>query len=180
MDAACHVWGCRTLEKRMATPPVFLPGESQGQGSLLGCRLWGRTRLKQLSSMSIESVMPSKHLILCHPLLLLPSIFPSIRVPVHHQLPEFTQTHIHRVSNAIQPSNPLSSPSPPAPNPSQHQSLFQCPRQEKAGRDHTTSKVSIVKTSPQINEVKTTVRHPFTSKVAQKIRQSEHTQRGAC
>ena len=46
-------------------------------------------------------------------------------LPVHHQLPEFTQTHVHRVSGAIQPSHPLSSPSPPAPNPSQHQSLFQ-------------------------------------------------------
>ena len=43
----------------------------------------------------------------------------------HHQLPEFTQTHVHRVSDAIQPSHPLSSPSPLAPNPSQHQSLFQ-------------------------------------------------------
>ena len=46
-------------------------------------------------------------------------------LPVHHQLPEFTHTHIHRVSDAIQPSHPLLSPSPPAPNPSQHQSLFQ-------------------------------------------------------
>ena len=45
-------------------------------------------------------------------------------LPVHHQLPEFTQTHVYRVSDAIQPSHPLSSPSPPAPNPSQHQSLF--------------------------------------------------------
>ena len=45
-------------------------------------------------------------------------------LPVHHQLPEFTQTHVHQVSDAIQPSHPLSSPSPPAPNPSQHQSLF--------------------------------------------------------
>ena len=45
--------------------------------------------------------------------------------PVHHQLPEFTQTHVHWVRDAIQPSHPLSSPSPPAPNPSQHQSLFQ-------------------------------------------------------
>ena len=44
---------------------------------------------------------------------------------VHHQLPKFTQTHIHRVGDAIQPSHPLSSPSPPAPNPSQHQGLFQ-------------------------------------------------------
>ena len=124
---------------------------------------------------SIESVMPSSHLILCHPLLLLPPIPPSVRVfsnevtlhmrwpkywsfmlahkmslsvqfssvtqscptlwdpmnrstsglPVHHQLQEFTQTHIHQVSDAIQPSHPLSSPSPPAPSPSQHQSLFQ-------------------------------------------------------
>ena len=41
-------------------------------------------------------------------------------LPVHHQLPEFTQTHVHRVSDAIQPSHPWSSPSPPAPNPSQH------------------------------------------------------------
>ena len=47
------------------------------------------------------------------------------RLPVHHQLLEFTQTHVHWVSDAIQPSHPLSSPSPPAPNPSQHQSLFQ-------------------------------------------------------
>ena len=46
-------------------------------------------------------------------------------LPVHHHLPEFTQTHVHRVSDAIQPSHPLSSPSPPAPNPSQHPSLFQ-------------------------------------------------------
>ena len=42
-------------------------------------------------------------------------------LPVHHQLPEFSQTHVHRVSDAIQPSHPLSSPSPPAPTPSQHQ-----------------------------------------------------------
>ena len=45
--------------------------------------------------------------------------------PVHHQLPEFTQTQVHRVRDAIQPSHPLLSPSPPVPNPSQHQSLFQ-------------------------------------------------------
>ena len=44
--------------------------------------------------------------------------------PVHHQLPEFTQTHIHRVGDAIQPSHPLSSPSPPALHLSQHQGLF--------------------------------------------------------
>ena len=57
---------------------------------------------------------------LCHPM---NRSTPGL--PVHHQLPEFTQTHIHRVRDAIQPSHPLSSPSPPGPNPSQHQSLFQ-------------------------------------------------------
>ena len=46
-------------------------------------------------------------------------------LPVHHELPESTQIHVHRVSDAIQSSHPLSSASPPAPNPSQHQSLFQ-------------------------------------------------------
>ena len=46
-------------------------------------------------------------------------------LPVHPQLLEFTQTHVHRVSDAIQPSHPLSSPPPPAPNPSQPHSLFQ-------------------------------------------------------
>ena len=46
-------------------------------------------------------------------------------LPVHHQLPKFTQTHVHGVGDAIQPFHPLLSPSPPAPNPSQHQGLFQ-------------------------------------------------------
>ena len=55
---------------------------------------------------------------------------------VHHQLPEFTQTHVHRVGDAIQPSYPLSSPSPPTPNPSQHQSLFQ-----RANSLHEVAKV---------------------------------------
>ena len=64
---------------------------------------------------SIESVMPSSRLILCRPL---NRSTPGL--PVHHQLPEFTQTHVHRVSDAIQSSHPLSSPSPLAPSPSQH------------------------------------------------------------
>ena len=46
-------------------------------------------------------------------------------LPVHHHPPEFTQTHVHHVRDAIQPSHPRLSPSTPAPNPSQHQSLFQ-------------------------------------------------------
>ena len=46
-------------------------------------------------------------------------------LPVHHQLPEFTHTQVPRVGDALQSSHPLLSPSPPAPNPSQHQSLFE-------------------------------------------------------
>ena len=71
--------------------------------------------------------MPSNHLILCSvqfssvaqscPTLCNPMNCSTPGLPVHHQLPEFTQTHVHRVSDAIQPSHPLSSPSPPAPIP---------------------------------------------------------------
>ena len=68
------------------------------------------------SSSSVAQLCP----ILCDPM-----NHSTPGLPVHHQLPEFTQTHVHRVSDAIQPSHPLSSPSPPDPDPSQHQSLFQ-------------------------------------------------------
>ena len=70
-----------------------------------------------LLSQSVSSVAQSC-LTLCHPV--------NCSTPgLHHQLPEFTQTHVQGVSDAIQPSHPLLSPSPPAPNPSQHQGLFQ-------------------------------------------------------
>ena len=59
------------------------------------------------------------------PILLRPHGLRNARPPDYHQLPEFTQTHVHWVGDAIQPSHPLSSPSFPAPNPSQHQGLFQ-------------------------------------------------------
>ena len=76
------------------------------------------------SDMQIRSDQISSVAQLC-PTLCNPMNRSTPGLPVHHQLPEFTQTHVHRVSDAIQPSHPLSSPSPPAPNPSQHQSLFQ-------------------------------------------------------
>ena len=72
-----------------------------------------------ISSLQFSSVVQSCPT-LCHPM-----NHSTPGLPVHHQLPEFTQTHIHWVIDAIQPSHPLSSPSPPAPNPFQHQSLFQ-------------------------------------------------------
>ena len=69
---------------------------------------------KSLSSVQFGSVTLSC-LTLCDPM---NRSMPGL--PVHHQHPEFTQTHVHQVRDAIQPSHPLSSPSPPAPNPSQH------------------------------------------------------------
>ena len=75
--------------------------------------------VKVLHSVQFSSVTQS------YPTLCDPMNHSTPGLPVHHQLPEFTQTHVHRVRDAIQPSHPGSSPSPPAPNPSQHQSLFQ-------------------------------------------------------
>ena len=79
-------------------------------------------KTKIVASSPISSVQFSRSVMstLCNPM---NSSTPGL--PVHHQLPESTQTHVHWVGDAIQPSHPLSSPSPPAPNPSQHQGLFQ-------------------------------------------------------
>ena len=93
--------------------------EEERQNTLLLRPLPPRIRTTMLARLQFSSVAQS-----C------PTLCDSMNrstpgLPVHHQLPEFNQTHVHRVSDAIQPSHPLSSPSPPAPNPSQHQSLFQ-------------------------------------------------------
>ena len=74
--------------------------------------------VSQFNSLQFSSVTQ-----LC-PTLCDPMNYSTPGFPVH-QLLEFTQTHVHRVGDAIQPSHPLSSPSPPATNPSQHQGLFQ-------------------------------------------------------
>ena len=84
------------------------------------CAWWG-IKKKKLSREPVQfSSVAQSCPALCHPM---NRSTPGL--PVHHQLPQFTQTHVHRVSDAIQPSHPLSSPPPPAPNPSQHQSLSQ-------------------------------------------------------
>ena len=94
--------------------PFFLPPFLSF--SSLQVILKGSLNTNQYHFSSVTQSCPT----LCHPM---NRSTPGL--PVHHQLLEFTQTHIHWVSDAIQPSHPLSSPSPPAPNPSQHQSLFQ-------------------------------------------------------
>ena len=65
-------------------------------------------------------------------------------LPVHHQLPEFIQTHVHRVGDTILPSHPRSSPSPPVSNPSQHQSLFQWVNSSHEGKSIGVSALASV------------------------------------
>ena len=86
------------------------------ENSNRSCKLFFDIRYSSVQFSSVAQSCPT----LCDPM---NRSMPGL--PVHHQLPEFTQTHIHQVSDAIQPSHSLSSPSPPVPNPSQHQSLFQ-------------------------------------------------------
>ena len=150
---------------------MFLPVESHGQRSLVGCSPWGHKELDTTEHHSLtpsyfeNTVLISVHSSYRNYFFLMPQVgcvvFPFGRISckfhnffsycsvqfssvaqscptlcnpmncsapgltVHHQLPEFTQTHIHRVSDAIQPSHPLLSPFPPAPNPCQHQNIFQ-------------------------------------------------------
>ena len=118
--------------------PVFLPRESQGRGSLVGCRLWGRRVRHDWSDLAAAAVACYHCLVryavwlccccsvtwLC-PALCNPMDCSTPGFPVLHHLPEFAQIHLHWVGDAIQPSHPLLSPSPPAFNLSQHQGLFQ-------------------------------------------------------
>ena len=121
--------------------PGSVHGDSPGKNTEIGCHAllqgifptqgsnpllphsgfftsWAARELHINASVQFRSVAQS-----C-PTLCDPMNYSTPGLLVHHQLPEFTQTHIHRVSDTIQPSHPLSSPFPSAPNPSQHQSLF--------------------------------------------------------
>ena len=108
-------------QKYWSRLPFPTPGDLLDPGiqpaSLVSPALAGRYFTTQFSSVSSGAQLS---LTLCNPM---NHSMPGLLV--HHQLPEFTQIHVHRVGNAIQPSHPLSSLSPPAPNPFQHQSLFQ-------------------------------------------------------
>ena len=103
--------------------PFSSPEDLLNPGTNLGL-LHCRQTLNHLSHQNFSSVQLSRSVVL-DSLWFYPMNHNTPGVPVHHQLPEFIQTHVHRVGDTVQTSYPLSSPSPPAPNPSQHQGLFQ-------------------------------------------------------
>ena len=109
-EGAWHQWG--TFIKIHVVPQYF---------SKIMCE---KSLSRDVTKTHVHLVQFSSVAQLC-PTLCDPMNHSTPGLPVHHQLPEFTRTHAHRVGDAIQPSHPLSSPSPPAPNPSQHQGLFQ-------------------------------------------------------
>ena len=129
-DPAIPLLGIHTeetrIERDMCTPMfisvLFILGRTWKQPRCPSADEWIR---KQWYIYTMEhSVQFSSVTQMC-PTLCDPMNRSTPGLPVHHHLPEFTQTHVHRVNDAIQPSHPRSSPSPPAPNLSQHQSLFQ-------------------------------------------------------
>ena len=121
----------RFLGEGMATHSSILAWRVPWTEELVGYSPWDHKELdttEQLSTALFKAVFSSvqfNSVAQSCPTLCDPMNHSMPGLPVHHQLPDFTQTHVHQVSDAIQRSHPLSSPSPPAPNPSQHQSLFQ-------------------------------------------------------
>ena len=118
----CCCWAAKSLQscpilrpQRQQPTRLPRPWDFPGKSTGVHCHCF----LQHTGSVQFSPVAQS-----C-PTLCDPTNHSTPGLPVHHQLPEFTQTQVHRVSDAIQPSHPLSFPSPPAPNPSQHQSLFQ-------------------------------------------------------
>ena len=109
------------LHWQLGTLPLAPTGKPEADTALLQITLHSpsSSQLPSDSALQFSSVAQ-----LC-PILCDPMNHSMPGLPVHHQLLEFTQTHVHQIGDAIQLSHPLSSPSPPAPNPSQHQSLFQ-------------------------------------------------------
>ena len=115
-----------TWRRKWQPTPICLLGKSHGKRSLTGYSPWvtkSWTKQQQQSQYgqrqkisSVNSVTQS----ICDPM-----NYSTPGLPVHHQFPELTQTHVHRVGDAIQPSHPLLSPSPSVFNLSQYQGLFQ-------------------------------------------------------
>ena len=117
----CKLWICSIFCRCWVSFLVMRMITNWTKVSLMSTCTWQN---KMLVSQEFSSVQFSSVAQLC-PTLCNPMNRSTPGLPVHRQLLEFTETHVHGVSDAIRPSHSLSSPSPPAPNPSQHQSLFQ-------------------------------------------------------
>ena len=104
------------LLKKKSLRSVLLGWEGEKLASVLWNLCYNKAHLTDLQFSSVAQSCPT----LCNPM---DCSTPGL--PVHQQFPEFTHTHVYRVGDAIQPSHPLSSPSPPAFNLSQHWGLFQ-------------------------------------------------------
>ena len=115
------------------------------EGIQMARSTWKRRSILLIQYSSVQSFS-------CVRLFATPWIAARPGLPVHHQLPESTQINVHWARDAIQPSHPLSSPSPPAPNPSQHQGLFQW-----VNSSHEVTKVI------RVMQIKTTMKYHLTS-----------------
>ena len=110
-------WSLLSETKPLLVSTMVTKSHVTGKASFNKFKWFGH--LQPLQSVQFSSVAQS-----C-PTLCDPRTLSTPGLPIHHQLPKFTQTHVHQVSDAIQPSHPLSFPFPPALNPSQHQRVFQ-------------------------------------------------------
>ena len=135
---ARYMW---STEREKSITKITLSGKDLIQNWWRSQKLFRQAKLREFSTtkLTLQQMFSSAQfssvtqlcLTVCDPM-----NYSTPGLPVHHQLPEFTQTHVHWVGDAIQPSHPLSSPSPPAPNPSQHQGLSQW-----ANSSHEVAKV---------------------------------------
>ena len=126
---------------RMLIVALFLIARPWKQCKFINSRVNRQTEIclySGISSVQYSSVA-QLCLTLCDPM-----DYSALGLPVHHQLPKLSQTHVHQVDDAIQSSHLLSSPSPPAFNLSQHQSLF-----EWVGSSHQVAKVLELQRQPQ-------------------------------
>ena len=112
-------WSASVGKNASSCPGIYQPRWH------LGWRKWLRVQGKEAQENLRRGLVQFRSVAQSCPTLCDPMDCSTLGFPAHHQLPEFTQSHVHRVSDAIQPSHPLSFPSPPTFSLSQHQGLFQ-------------------------------------------------------
>ena len=107
-------------KRKWQRTPVFLPGKSHGQRTLVGYSPWGHKESDTTERLHIHSFISSVQSFSCAQRFATPMGCSTLGFPVYHQLLDLVQIHVHQVDDAIQPSHPLSFPSPPAFSLSRH------------------------------------------------------------